>query len=258
MEIPIIVSSCDPFRDAWGPFFHFFFKHWPDCPHPVYLLTNYGHYRDDRVRCIQLGRDRSWADNLRLALDHINAQHILYFQEDFFLTRRVSTAVVQADLAFAMENQAAYLSFYPEPQPDEASFKGHPRIGVCARDARLRVSLQAAYWNVATLRALLRSGETGWDMEKFGSERARDILFLRANSLETTPIGYFFTAIVRGAWQPGAVEMCRAEGITLDLNFRPVRPVTRWQKARYKWRCKFERLRQLVCPREFEINALPR
>ncbi|PAW89317.1 MAG: hypothetical protein B9S33_03220 [Pedosphaera sp. Tous-C6FEB] len=257
MEIPIIVSSCDPFRDAWGPFFHFFFKQWPDCPHPVYLLTNYGHYRDERVRCLQLGRDRSWADNLRLALDRLNAQHILYFQEDFFLTRRVPTAELQADLAFAMEHQTAYLGFYPLPQPEEGSFRGHPRIGRCARAARLRVSLQATYWNVAALRSLLRPGETGWDMEEFGSDRSRELLFLRFNSFATTPIDYFFTAIVRGAWQPEAVAMCRAEGITLDLKFRPVRPVTKWQKARRKWQCQLERVRQAVWPRAFDIPALP-
>jgi hypothetical protein len=257
MEIPIVVSSCDQFRDAWAPFFHFFFKQWPDCPHPVYLLTNHSHYHDDRVRCLQVGRDRSWADNLLVALDRINADHILYFQEDFFLTRRVPTAQLGADLAFATESNAAYLSFYPGPPPDEPSFKGHPYIGLCAREARLRVSLQASYWNVAALRDILRPGESGWDMEKFGSDRSRDRLFLRVNSLDTTPIHYFFTAIVRGAWEPGAVEMCRADGITLDLKFRSVRPETKWQRTRRKWKFRFERARQNVWPRRYDIHALP-
>lgn len=257
-DLAVVVSSCDQFRDAWAPFFYFFAKRWPDCPYPVFLITNYGVYHDPSVTCIPVGRDRHWSNNLSLALDRIQARHIVYFQEDFFLTRPVWTKDLQADISFMQRHAAAYLCLIPPSEPNELlSFDGHARIARVAPEAKLRVCLQAAVWDVAALRSLMRPRETGWDMEKFGSDRSRQLLFLRQNSCKTAPLDYCVTAIKRGAWEPAAVEMCRANGITLDLKFRSVRPETKWQRTRRKWRFRFERLRQNVWPRRFEINALP-
>ncbi len=40
-ELAILVCSCDKYADVWEPFFKLFFKFWPDCPYPIYLLSNY-------------------------------------------------------------------------------------------------------------------------------------------------------------------------------------------------------------------------
>ncbi len=258
MDIAVIVSSCDEYRDAWAPFFYFFGKRWPDCPWPVYLVTNHGLYRDPLVSCLAVGRDRGWADNLGFALDRIGCRHFVYLQEDYFLTRPVQTDVLAEDINFCRHSNAAYLGLWPIPTPDELSFQNHPRIGRLAPGAQMRVSLQAAIWDTAVLRSLMRPGESAWDMEKLGSDRSRDLLFLRMNSAETTSLDYFYTAIVRGAWERGAVEMCERENIRLNLRFRAVRPESKWQRFRRKWRVRLERGRQRVRPRRFEICALPR
>jgi hypothetical protein len=121
----------------------------------------------------------------------------------------------------------------------------------------MRVSLQAAVWDVNMLRSLTRHGESAWAMEKYGSERSRELLFLRVNSFESAPLDYFFTAIVRGAWEPGAIEMCRRANIPLDLSLRSVRPESWWQKRRRKLRFRIERARQRLWPRRFEIAPFP-
>ena len=255
MNLAVVVSSCDQFRDAWAPFFHFFTKHWPDCPYPVHLITNHGAYRDPLVTCLPVGRDRHWSDNLSLALDRLPARHILYFQEDFFLTRPVRTKDLQADIDFMQRVRAAFLCLIPPPEPKELlDFEGHPRIALVAPESNLRVCLQAAVWDVAALRSLMRPGENGWDMEKFGTERSRAMRFLRVPSREASPLDYFCTAIKRGAWEPEAVDMCRRENLTLDLDFRPVLPETRGQHFRRRLRYKLDRYRQILLPRRFEVR----
>jgi hypothetical protein len=258
MDIAIVVSSCDQFRDAWAPFFHFFFKFWPDCPYPCFLLTNYGIYTDPRVTCLTLGRDRHWATNLLLALDRIPARRIIYFQEDFFLTRRVRTDVLQEDIRFMEVHNAASLCLIPPPDANElADFaEYHPNLAKVADSARLRVCLQAAVWQVAALKSLLRTGETGWDMEKFGSARSRGMLLLRVQTRELSSLDYLRTAIVRGAWEPDAVAMCSQDGIKLDLAFRSVRPQTKSQRRKQRWRVRWERFCQALMPRRFEISPL--
>lgn len=254
MDVAVVVSSCDQYRDAWAPFFHFFRKYWPDCPWPIYLITNYGVYRDPSVTCLTLGREESWADNLLRALEQVGTPHVVYFQEDYFFTRPVRTDLLAEDVDFCRKCDAAYLGLFARPKPEEHSFHGNPRIGRLAPEARLRVSLQAAVWNVDMLRSLVRSGESAWAMERYGSDRSRELLFLRMNSFETAPLDYFHTAIVRGAWEPGAVEMCRQANIPVDLSLRPIRPESWLQKRRRKLRFRMERARQRVWPRPFEIR----
>src|SRR5678815_2310078 len=137
MELVVVVSSCDSFRDAWAPFFYFFAKRWPDCPFPVYLITNHGTYRDPLVRCLPVGRDRGWSDNLSLALNRIETPHILYLQEDYFLTRPVHTEHLREDIAFMQRHRAAYLGLCPIPTPEEPVFDSHPRIGRLAAEAAM-------------------------------------------------------------------------------------------------------------------------
>jgi len=36
----ILIPSCDKYSDLWRPFFTLFWRHWPDCPFPVYLGSN--------------------------------------------------------------------------------------------------------------------------------------------------------------------------------------------------------------------------
>ncbi len=258
MKTAVVVSSCDQFRDAWAPFFYFFAKHWPDCPYPVYLVTNHGIYRDSQVTCIPVGRDRGWSDNLSLVLGRIGAQYIIYLQEDYFFLRAARTAQLQSDIELVQRNNIPYLGLYPSAASDEQPFNPEPRFNVLPPSSPMRASLQAAIWETKSLQTLLRPGETGWDMEKLGTERSRSMLFLRVRSCEASPIDYFCTAIKRGAWEPGAVEMCQQEKIPLDLNFRPVRPETKWQRFHHKWGNRLTAVRQRILPRHYEIIALPR
>ena len=81
----LLISSCDAYEDLWEPFFTFLFRYWPDCPYPIYLITNHLSYPDSRVQTILSGDDKGWATNMRYALEKINSSHIIYLQDDYFI-----------------------------------------------------------------------------------------------------------------------------------------------------------------------------
>jgi hypothetical protein len=39
------------------------------------------------------------------------------------------------------------------------------------------------------------------------------------------PLDYYTTAVFRGYWEKGAVELCRRENIPVDLRRRPIMPL---------------------------------
>src|SRR3989344_9116599 len=88
----IVVSSFDGFVDLWEPFFTLLFRYWPDCPYPIYLISNSKTYDHPRVTTVAIGEDGKWANNLFIALDQIPATHIIYMQDDYFLTGPVDTS----------------------------------------------------------------------------------------------------------------------------------------------------------------------
>jgi hypothetical protein len=256
--LAVVVSSCDAFADVWEPFFTLFFRYWPDCPYPLFLIANERRFEHPRVTTLCVGEDRGWTDNLRAALGHVPGTHLLYLQEDYLLRRAVDTPRVAALFAHAVAAGAACLRLFPTPGPDEPYPGGLPGVGRIGVDAPYRVSLQAAIWDRRALEALLVPGESGWQMETLGSARSRsvDAPFLSVErrprpSVERSlrpggerrprpssdlgvagshvvsgdldvPIPYVCTAVVKGKWIPAAVALCRAEGIPLDLSRRSV------------------------------------
>src|SRR4051812_43328145 len=111
----IVVPSCDAYEDAWLPFFSFFFKYWPDCPFPVYLITDSKIYPDNRVKTLALGKDYGWADNMKISLDKIPEEYFIYFLEDVFITKKVDTSRILRFLELAKKENVSCLRLFPEP-----------------------------------------------------------------------------------------------------------------------------------------------
>ena len=170
----IFVSSCDAFSDAWEPFFKLFFRYWPDCPFPIFLIANQLEYNDKRVKAIKLYPDKGWAINMRESLEKFNYPYIIYFQEDYFLKTAVDNKRILNLLDILIKERAGCLRLWPSPGPDK-NFKNYRDIGQINEDSSYRVSLQAAIWDKEIFKDLLVSGETGRDMEFSGSERSKKI-----------------------------------------------------------------------------------
>jgi hypothetical protein len=229
----LLVVSCDSYRDLWGPFFTLFFRYWNDCPYPVFLGSNFETYPDRRVAPLAIGEDRDWSSNLLKLLSSIPTDGVLILQEDFLLDRPVQTERIDRLIGAAIDRKAACLRLMPIPGPD-VSCADHPELGEIRAGAEYRVSLQAAWWRKDHLRAVVKPGESPWQFERLGSRRSDGIAapFLSVREGIDLPLDYFTTAVFRGYWEPGAVELCRRENVPVDLRARGILPAgMRWERA---------------------------
>ena len=106
----ILILSYDGFSDLWPIFFDFFFKHWPDCPFEINLLTNFEEYPDKRVKSLKIGNDAGWSDGVIKALNKIDTERILFLYEDAFLNKSVENEKVLFYFNWAVENNSDYLN----------------------------------------------------------------------------------------------------------------------------------------------------
>ena len=116
-RVAVLVSSCDRFFDAWQPFAGFWRRHWPAqaLPWPVFLIVNRLAVRSEWLTPLAVGPDRGWADNLRLALGRIEADYLLYLQEDYFLTAPPDAAGLAALAAAARAERVDVLCLRAMP-----------------------------------------------------------------------------------------------------------------------------------------------
>jgi hypothetical protein len=229
----IFVNSTDNFEDTWEPFFHLLNDFWPQT-RPVILNTERKTFNhpDVPVTCTKVAREGEtripWGECMLRALEHISTETFVYLQDDYFLYRAVKTDVVdEAARTVDAENlDCLRLMECGEAGPYEPT--AYPWLCSVSRTATYRISLQAALWTKAGMRKYLRSHESPWQMEVWGSKRAgrtegriwavnRDVY----SENHTQVIPYVPTGIVRGQWKRDIVEKLFAEhGIDVPFDVR--------------------------------------
>lgn len=214
-ETAILVMSCKKFEQLWDPFFTLFRKYWPDCPYKVYFCSDQGTYPG--VENLEVGEDKGWASNCRFALEKIEAKRIILFQEDFFVNGRVNTADVRKYSRHARDYAVGCLRLMPCPGPSGAWYAAES-IGTIGPTDDYRLSLQLAIWRRDVLFELLQESQTPWQVELDGTRNARlrPEPFLSIREETTIPIPYYITAVEKGQWKDGAIELLEREGIPTE------------------------------------------
>lgn len=88
--------------------------------------------------------------------------------------------------------------------------------------AQYRVSAQAAFWRVETLRQILLAGESLWDFEINGTDRCNK--FDGFVSVWKPALPYFHHVVERGKWFPWDALYFSYLNIGVDLSRRGVMP----------------------------------
>jgi len=166
-----------------------------------------------------------WSARVRGMLEQIPQRYVIMLLEDFLICEPVDTARIRALGSYMKNRKAGYLRLRPTPGPDVLC-EDNPEVGENLNGTAYRICTQSSLWDKQVLLALLRNGETVWDFEIQGSRRTdeMDVLLLSVIRETRHPLPYFCTAVVRGKWLRDAVELCRREGIEVDLSVRELEP----------------------------------
>ena len=222
----LLISSFDAYAACWPPVAHGIRKYWPDCPFPVRLVTEERDFDAPGVEVLKVGRDAIWSNRMLIALRSITTPFLVYFQEDYWLNKRVDTTRILEYLGLMEAAGLNYLRLLSKPVPD-LPFGLDERLGILADEAPYRTSAQIALWRREVLLDLLVPGESVWDFELKGSVRSRKY---GATFVSIQPvggddyangIGYVCTAVNCGKWSRMARPYAEAEGLSVDFSERP-------------------------------------
>ncbi|MDM8160289.1 hypothetical protein QUH73_10730 [Labilibaculum sp. K2S] len=174
MKTAIVISTCDLYCDCWLPMIHSIRKYWPDCPFPIYFVSNFKNLDEVGIEFIKVGEHKGFGSNMKKALDLIDADNVILFLEDFFIGGIVNTEVINDHLKHCIEKSIDFLKI------DSCDIMHHDdmRIGdscYCLNpiDIRYSLNLAIAIWKKSTLQSLCVEGFSAWDFERKGIDHIR-------------------------------------------------------------------------------------
>lgn len=211
-----MIASCDSYQDLWEPFFHCFRSSWPECPFPIYLLTNTLASGIPGVCDLKAGPDRGWSANLGDGLARLSEPYVLLLLEDLLLLEQVDHTKTMRALGRAIDAGANCLKLNPLPPPDQPF---DPTMGIVSPKSHYRVSTVATLWKKTMLAGLLRPGETAWDFERKGSVRSDAWSGFYACWKPHLPVT---NAVVKGLWRPPVLRRVLQSGAPVDQTARLV------------------------------------
>ena len=181
MKRAVVISTCDLYSDCWEPLLLSFSQQWPDCPYPIYMITNNMDVKDSRVITIKVGEHKGWGSNTKKALPQIDCDYLLYLQEDFFLVDKVNTEGVKENFDFCENNQVDYLRVM-EPFKDKFPFQGSQNYcedaEITLKFHKRALNLMAVIWKKSALMTMCVEGWTGWDYER------KNLDYLKENNIQ--------------------------------------------------------------------------
>ena len=231
-DLTVLVNTCDGFADCWEPFFTLFARFWPNCPYPIVLNTERRDFTFPGfdICAARVSRDvarrLTWSECLARCLDSIETPFVLYLQEDYFLEAPVRADVLRSLLPVLRDGRADVIRLMECEGSGPWQSTEDDRLWDVDARARYRIALQAALWRKSSLRGHLRMHESAWQLEVFGSGRARrtgeERVLCAARDRFHGPhrdiIPYRPTGIVKGQWDRAIVEpLFAAHGIKVDF-----------------------------------------
>lgn len=212
-DVEILVPSCDKYASLWPPFVGSLFKYWPRCPFRVNLGVGHETFADARVRVLSYGEDRGYCENLDLLLSQLDADWVIIWVEDRLLSEPVDERCLLEIIDAAQRANAAYVKLIPEHPM--AYNELQQLIGPVPKGTPYRVSMTVCLWNKAALRALIRPGESAWELERKGSIRSDDFtqefMGLSRRTAGRPPIVQVHT-VMQGKLLPAGGRFLRREG----------------------------------------------
>ena len=231
----ILINTCDKFNDCWKPFFKLFAFYWPNCSGSLYLNTeleefNYSNLdiKSLRVAIDNQAKTLTWSECLLKALDKIDEEIILYMQEDYFINSQVRDHKINEFVELMSRNHDIDCIHLTDVGPQgNQIYASDNRLRIVPLIHKDRICCQAALWRKKTLQQYIRTHESAWNFEWFGSKRSqyyhhnfysvdRQLILHKCDAI----IPYIATGVIGGRWHKEIPKLFNDHQIHIDYSIR--------------------------------------
>lgn len=178
----ILISTCDKFSDLWEANVYLLNKNWSDRNAKTYLVTDAHTDREfDRVEVICAGEAKEITDRLRVALEQVKSEYVIFTLDDYFFTQTIDQRKICAIVDFMEKNAVDYTQLYPQPkyflkQDGAKEYAQYPGVySVDLTEGNYKVVLTPGIWRTDFMRKTLTESLNPWQYEVSLTESARKL-----------------------------------------------------------------------------------
>jgi len=216
-RIAVLMPSCDRYASLWPLSLEAMARYWPGRPAQTFVLSNHRECAHPGTQTLCVGEDRSWSDNLLVALAQIPHDYVFMALDDLVMTPGVDADGLNALLARAVREGWDYLRVNPLPPPP---LPGPDGLGLCPPGEAYRTATVWALWRTEVLKSLLVPGENAWAFEKIGCDRSDRYTQWWASARRHVP---YLNVITAGRADPDALMRLQELGFDVSgLAFAPM------------------------------------
>lgn len=227
-DVTILVNSCDLYEDAWVPFFTILKAQWPDCVnYRIVLNTETKTFDCDflNIQTINSVENLDWSKRLRLCLEKIDSDYILFFLEDFFLMTPVDNTIFGCAYEYMKNHKnVGVINFKSHVDWIKKGSYGEFFTCVKRRTKKYRISTLTGLWRKTFLLKCLRDGEDPWEFEKYANIRAKlykETVLCRKEEVHPVFLYYLLESLGYGIskrkWLPKNRELFNQYGLQVDF-----------------------------------------
>jgi hypothetical protein len=209
-NIAILISTYDGAADLWQPLEDAYKRYWHDCSYPIFLTSNHKSFESDLFTPLQIGKEKSWSDNILKSLDKVSAKYVLLTFDDLFLNKKVDNDYIMRQCQWALENKVNYLQF-TKSIGEKQEFTSE----ILKKDVstEYRNATVFSLWNVEVLKSLLLDTENAWEFETKGNERSKNFIHFYSTKKE----GFsYLNGVVKGKWNPVVKSKLLKDGYNIS------------------------------------------
>lgn len=218
-ECAILILSCDKNESLLNIFFDFFFKNWPDCPFECFLGLEERNFNHNKIKTLT-SSSNSFSGRLLDYCKIIDRKCIMIILDDFILESPVDNSIIEAFYKMMIGDDSISnftLAWIAGIMDEEYA----PGVIKQKWYGDYLVNMQVGFWRTNALKELLREKENAWQVELYGSIRARKkrerkFLYLK----DDTMMPYKYNRgwlIVKGAWNANEIKRLGLEGYANDF-----------------------------------------
>ena len=171
IDFEVIISTCDKYSDLWDAHVLLMNQNWTT-RRKTWLVTDAPTQRSlDGVELICAGVGTEITQRLKVALERVEAEYILFTLDDYFLTMPINEEALQRSLSVMREENLDYMLLFPSfrfelRREGAVEIPGHP--GYYLRDTsegNYKISLYPGLWRTDFMRKTLDKPLNAWQYE---------------------------------------------------------------------------------------------
>ena len=233
-NIAVVIAGHDKYSSAWKAMMHGLKTYWPDCPWPIYWMTNRQPAPKGCVT-VKMGGDfnpKRWSNRMMRGLSQIPADCLLWALDDHWPAGLIDTDALIDFAKYIQKGLIHRIRLYPGWDHDRSSgvFRHDKRLLVMDKKSPYRASCKPSLWNKNTLLDLLKDNESPWDFERHGRKRSAKYTFLAVKDWGHFPFvtkgdpsgDWAKSPLIKGRWCVSAKRYCEREGLKIDFSRHPV------------------------------------